>query len=117
MKDYLTKYSRTIYLPANKINNTSIPTLSLNTPLGEDGGVLGDLIPEVEQEEVQDFTGLKMAVMKLNPKHQEVLVMYFGLGDTKEHTYKEIGQKLGITKEGVRLRINKAQNKLKELLK
>ncbi len=43
-----------------------------------------------------------------------MLRLYYGLGDGREHTLEEIGQKLGITRERVRQLRDRALKELRE---
>jgi len=57
---------------------------------------------------VEDVMGI------LNEKERDFLTMYYGVGDyNKEHTYQEIGNKYGITKERVRQVLEKVMRKLR----
>ena len=121
MNEYLTKNARTISLPANKVydsltGDSVTSTISLSTPVDEDGSILEHLIPSPEEDEPEDTSGLRTAIMKLKPIHQLVLTKYYGLGDTESKTLQEIGDEIGVSKEAIRQHIKNAESKLKVLL-
>ena len=83
---------------------------SLDKPMGEEGdGTLGDLIEDddvppptelaeqhILREELED------ALNALTHREARVLRMRFGLGGQEERTLRDIGQKLGVTRERIR---------------
>ncbi|NIR43565.1 MAG: RNA polymerase sigma factor RpoD/SigA [Gemmatimonadetes bacterium] len=60
------------------------------------------------QEQIDD------ALSTLRERDALVLRLYYGLGDGREHTLEEIGQKLGITRERVRQLRDRALKELRE---
>jgi RNA polymerase primary sigma factor len=54
------------------------------------------------------------ALSTLRERDAYVLRLYYGLGDGREHTLEEIGQKLGITRERVRQLRDRALKELRE---
>jgi RNA polymerase primary sigma factor len=54
------------------------------------------------------------ALSTLRERDALVLRLYYGLGDGREHTLEEIGQKLGITRERVRQLRDRALKELRE---
>jgi RNA polymerase sigma factor (sigma-70 family) len=83
--------------------------VSLETPIGEDGGQLGDLIedqstPEPENqalnrvmwEQIQDI------LSTLTARERRVIETRFGLIDDIDKTLAEVGKELGLTKERIR---------------
>lgn len=54
---------------------------------------------------------------RLNPKEQQVIVLRYGLNNTKVHTLEEIGKKLNLTRERIRQIETIALKKLRVILK
>jgi RNA polymerase sigma factor for flagellar operon FliA len=80
--------------------------LSLDEPVGsgEEGGTLGDVIPDREEHSpfldclnAEMKCALDAALVTLSPRQQEVLQYYYYVGSTM----KEIGLRLGLTESGV----------------
>lgn len=108
-------------------------TVSLETPLGEDGDTLGDLQMDTKNETPERFVMRKereeliqAAIATLKPREQTVIKMRWGLGKAEnndpedwvgtEHTLEEVGNALGLTRERVR-QIEKASlTKIKNYL-
>ncbi|HET9140338.1 sigma-70 family RNA polymerase sigma factor [Actinophytocola sp.] len=85
-------------------------TVSLDTPLGDDGEMLfGDLVEDsaaVQPEELAErralTTQLRTLVGTLAPREALIMSLRYGLTDGREHTLAEIAQRLGLTKEWIR---------------
>jgi RNA polymerase primary sigma factor len=83
---------------------------SLDKPMGEEGdGTLGDLIEDDDIPPPTELTEqhilceeLEDALNALTHREARVLRMRFGLGGQEEHTLRDIGQKLGVTRERIR---------------
>lgn len=87
--------------------NTNIT--NLETPLGEDGGDLYDVIEDADlpgPESVLEAKALKSLVKKaidsLSEREAQVLKYRMGFIDNKTYTLEEVGKKLNITRERVR---------------
>ena len=96
--------------------------VSLSNPVGEGGSNIGELIPDEESispQEAADEAMVKEAVRnalgEIPPKDREVIVRRFALNGGKEETLEEIGKSQGISKEAVRLKINRITRKLATL--
>jgi RNA polymerase primary sigma factor len=94
--------------------------ISLNSPVGEDDGVLGDFIEDsssVLPSQAAEQTNLRLLVeevlAELTPREAGVLRMRFGIDMSKDHTLEEIGAQYDITRERVRQIESKAMRKLK----
>jgi RNA polymerase primary sigma factor len=89
----------------------SMRPMSLDRPIGEeeDASELGDLIEDegapspvgsadqhLLREELEDM------LTTLSPRESRVLRMRFGLGDDRPYTLREIGDKLGVSRERAR---------------
>ena len=82
---------------------------SLDQPQGSAGLLLGSTLTDNDAptpEETLSQTMLRghldTMLSELNPREREVLEMRFGLRDGMEHTLKDIGEVLGVTRERVR---------------
>ena len=86
------------------------PPLSLESPQGDDEDrVLGDMLADEElvlPEEAAEQNVLKVRVREalhdLPPREAQVLRLRYGFHDGKVHTLREVGRKMGITRERVR---------------
>ena len=104
-------------------------TVSLSTPIGDDGD---DTLEDLQQdfaENPMDYTlrkareeKIQVLISKLKPRTQTIIKMRFGLGKEgdpeefkTEHTLEEIGDYLGITRERVRQICNQTLGELKIL--
>jgi RNA polymerase primary sigma factor len=84
--------------------------LSLETPLGEGGGVLRDVVPDPDQPGtdrvatlMRQRADLREMLDALPANERRVLTLRFGLdGDEPPMTLEAIGQRLGLTRERIR---------------
>jgi len=100
-------------LPSDRVQSllklgASAP-VSYDTPIGEDGARLGDLIADRAAPQPAEETDAKMlkerlsrTLESLTPRERRVIELRFGLGDERGQTLKEVGAVLGLTKERVR---------------
>jgi len=94
---------------------------SLNQPLDKQGElVLGDMledttVPSVEETTVSKFLKehLNEALHELDRNEEKVLRMRFGLDDDPPRTLKQIGDKMGLSRERIRQIEAKALSKLR----
>jgi RNA polymerase primary sigma factor len=82
---------------------------SLDRPLGEDGGSLGELVegeapaPEEELHVSLRETALRHALESLSQEEREVIELRFGMnGDHEPHSLAEVGRRLGLRPERVK---------------
>ncbi|NIQ38703.1 MAG: sigma-70 family RNA polymerase sigma factor [Proteobacteria bacterium] len=95
--------------------------VSLETPVGEDGSQLQDLIGSEESQNFNEDLIENMDLSKrtqqllslLNPREKEILRMRFGIGLPSGYTLEEIGKRFGISRERVRQIEERALKKLK----
>ncbi len=94
------------------------------TDQAEAGWSLGEMImdermksPEDELVEHDVLKHVLEMIETMDPREATVLRMRFGLNDTEPHTLKEIGQRLGLTRERVRQIETEALGKLADSLK
>jgi RNA polymerase primary sigma factor len=95
--------------------------MSLETPIGEEeDSHLGDFIEDrqvVSPAEAVISLNLKEqteSVLKtLTPREEQVIKMRFGVGDGREYTLEEVGQRFAVTRERIRQIEVKALHKLR----
>ena len=103
-----------------EILKTSQEPLSLETPVGEDDGRLGDFLEDhralatadaashlLLKEQVTDVLG------SLTDREQTVLKLRFGLADGRSRTLEEVGREFQVTRERIRQIEGKALRKLR----
>jgi len=96
--------------------------LSLDTPIGDEEDTTfkdflkGEGTAEVEEKVVQEE--LKQSIQEmleqLTPQEKRIIIMRFGLDGNEPKTLREIGEKLGISRERVRQLEARAKKKMKE---
>ena len=95
-------------------------SVSMDKPLSDDDGTaLIDMLPYdgLSPQDVADDMQLQIAMEQaigtLPPREQAVLKMRFGFTDGKPHTFEELGEAYGVTRERVRQIQEKALRKLR----
>jgi RNA polymerase primary sigma factor len=95
-------------------------TVSLDTPVGEDGCQLGDLIADqtILQPEEHATTSLlseelNRTLESLTPRERRVIELRYGLGNERSRTLCEVGTELSLTKERIRQIEKEALTKLR----
>jgi RNA polymerase primary sigma factor len=83
--------------------------VSLQTPVWEDGDELGDFVedrirpaPEEQALEATLRNGIRKALAILTPRQEQVLRMRFGIGQKRDYTLEEVGEKFAVTRERIR---------------
>jgi RNA polymerase primary sigma factor len=95
--------------------------ISLETPVGDDGGKLEDLMGDDESSSFADdlLDTMDQAritrdlLSHLNWREEQILRLRFGIGEPSTYTLEEVGKRFGISRERVRQIEQKALNKLK----
>lgn len=86
------------------------PALSLETPIGEENGLLlADLIAEQDAPSPLDTATrndavrqAQRALAQLSAREQRVLRLRFGIGQTEEQTLEQVGKQFSLTRERIR---------------
>jgi RNA polymerase primary sigma factor len=100
-------------LPSKNIESLlktiSSVSVSLDTPVGEDGSQLGDFIADKaalqpEEEATTSLLGeeLNRTLESLTPRERRIIELRFGLGNEYSRTLAEVGTELGLSKERIR---------------
>lgn len=101
-------------LPVEKVLELmqyAIPTISLDTPLGDDGegGAYGDIIADANAESpigIAERNALIDAVKSelgmLPERDREILALRFGITDGRSRTLDEVAAEFGVTRERIR---------------
>jgi len=83
--------------------------VSLETPVGEDGGQLGDFIADqtiLQPDEQSTASLLKEELSRtlesLTPRERRIIELRFGLDNEYSRTLAEVGTELGLSKERIR---------------
>jgi RNA polymerase primary sigma factor len=94
---------------AKEVRAAARASMSLDQPVGEeDDAVLGDFVagdgppPEEEVETALLRDAVRKVLNSLPHRERQVIVMRYGLDDSKPETLEAIGRKLGLTRERVR---------------
>jgi RNA polymerase sigma factor (sigma-70 family) len=103
------------------IMQRSMQHRSLHELATENGSPLIDLIPDEstlydDYEHIvlgEQFEQLKLAFFRLTDDEKEAVSKRLGLGGGKQHTYADIAQQAGVSRERIRQRFEKAQTKMR----
>ncbi len=92
-----------------QVRDAARTVTSLDRPLGDDGGSLGDLMqgvgaaPEEELHVSLRETALRRALETLSDEERAVIELRFGMnGDDEPHSLAEVGRRLGLRAERVK---------------
>jgi RNA polymerase primary sigma factor len=116
IRDYVSRATRNMTMNGREV-------LSLDLPVDEDGdNILADLIPDENTMSPCELAGknelkehVKEMVSCLKPCERRVIELRFGFDGAPEHSLREIGEILGISKERVRQIEVKALGRLRKL--
>ena len=98
------------------------PTVALDAPVGEDGAVLGDFVSDDEDDPSEQVESLilnqavESALEHLPEQERRAVEMRFGLGDREPAVMRVISEELGLPEHRVRELINRALERLSQLL-
>jgi RNA polymerase primary sigma factor len=95
--------------------------ISLETPVGDDGGRLQDLIGDEEKpsfdedllENMDTARRTRDLLSLLSSREEQILRLRFGIGESSGYTLEQVGKRFGISRERVRQIEQKALNRLK----
>jgi DNA-directed RNA polymerase sigma subunit (sigma70/sigma32) len=92
-------------------------TASLNDLL-ETGNELLENIADPGNENViaPDFRALVKLMQALKPDDRELLSRRFGIGGHAPHTYVELGDHFGVSRQGAKKRVEKAEDLIRQHL-
>ncbi len=99
-------------------------TRSLDEPIFDDKektslydllGIEAGIEKEIEKKELSKY--IKEKLSQLSDKERMVVEMYFGLNGESTYTFKEIGEKIGVTRERVGQIMQKIIDKLRKRIK
>ncbi|MCX6934590.1 MAG: RNA polymerase sigma factor RpoD/SigA [Verrucomicrobia bacterium] len=108
-----------------KLREVSSGTISLDVGIGSEGedGTLVDLLadpvaidPTEEHARVDFQEAITRSLNVLDSREMEIIRLRFGLGDDKERTLEEVGDKMKVTRERIRQIQNSALCKLRRRL-
>jgi RNA polymerase primary sigma factor len=94
------------------ILKTPTETVSLETPVGghdREGSVLADLLPDARTENPYEAVvrrslcaQTQQALATLSEREQRVLCLRFGIEESDNHTLRQVGDMLGVSRERIR---------------
>lgn len=84
-------------------------TISLNSPINQDGNGLEDIIVDPAQEKIPDEINARLlteevrrVINKLPDRERKIIIGRYGLDGKGEKTLEQIGVELGVTRERIR---------------
>ncbi len=97
--------------------------VSLETPVGDDGDVLGDFIRDAgvvdpfDTISSQEMTKIaRRALENLDERERKIIVLRYGLADGRQRTLEEVGKHFSLSRERVRQLEKRALRRLREPL-
>ena len=103
-----------------KVLGTVKEPVSLETPVGDDDAVLGQLVADRSMTSPPDAAmannlaeKMRQVLGMLTPREEKILRLRFGIGESHAHTLEEVGQDFGVTRERIRQIEAKALTKLR----
>ena len=108
-----------VYWIKSYINKRIASVTSENAAMNNIYDTIKSVPHEYENEElilknVSAATAVDEITACLKEREYQMIAMYFGLNGEKESTYKEIGERFGVTSECVRQTVNSSLSKMKQ---
>jgi len=108
-----------------KILEITKKTISLETPIGEEGdSCLGDVIEDKEAVCPQDVVirsdrtrQIQKVLSTLDRREEKIVRMRFGIGEKQDHTLEQVGQGFDLSRERIRQIEDKALGKLRHSIR
>jgi len=108
-----------------KILKITKKTISLETPIGEEGdSCLGDVIEDKEAICAQDVVirsertrQIQKVLSTLDKREEKIVRMRFGIGEKQDHTLEQVGQGFDLSRERIRQIEDKALGKLRHSIR
>ena len=108
-----------------KILKITKKTISLETPIGEEGdSCLGDVIEDKEAVCPQDAVirsdrtrQIQKVLSTLDKREEKIVRMRFGIGEKQDHTLEQVGQGFDLSRERIRQIEDKALGKLRHSIR
>jgi RNA polymerase primary sigma factor len=118
--------ARALRIPADKVRELremSTRTVSLQMPIGGDNGAeVGDFLEDTQTAPTDEAVVRRDVVLQIEralgtlpEREREVLRLRFGIGNEREHTLEEIGERFALTRERIRQIETAALRKLQRL--
>ncbi len=79
----------------------------------QENDIVEDEDPEKNVLHLEKIENLRNIINSLPEKHQQIIKMRYGLNNTQEHNLQDLGDKLDMTREGIRQLEHRILNKLK----
>ena len=97
------------------LQRISTPT-SLDKNIGDEGDLIGDDAPSPEDHALENDRKemIRGLLDRLDPRAQLAVARRFGLIDGESHSYREVGEELGVTAEAARRLVKRAVDELRE---
>lgn len=104
-----------------EIMRTGAEPISLETPIGDEGessllDFVGDKFHPTPAEEAMESdicAGVRKALAVLAPRQEMVLRYRFGIGESRDYTLEELGERFSLTRERIRQIEQKAIRRLR----
>lgn len=99
-----------------------IEMVPVDQPIGENGeDTIASIIPDIEsrnpdESPVEELESFKKALDCLSERERKVVVMYFGLEESKEKSLNEISAELGLSYDKVRVTLEIAIQRLRKTI-
>ena len=120
---YLYKYIEGAIMKAFYSKQKSLPSTSLDTPVGDDDSMtLKDIVQDSNSfihslQGKDDIQRMLQVIKSLPDVDRKIIEMYFGVNGNTKSNLEEIGKKVGYTKMRISQKLKEILSKLKDKLK